>query len=271
MPMDRPPILVHRPRAAAEESVSFDPVADRYDASRGRHRGWWLAHSIDAELARFLAMPARVAEVGAGTAIVAAALRSRGWAVAGLDIAPRMLAVAAARLPRLLVRADAQRLPFGSGRVDAVYGVWMLHVVARPDQVLNEVSRVLRPGGRFLYVPSRPERPVTDVDEVLTALGIALRGGRPRADRLDAVRRLGADAGLVETTRITVSAGPDSLSPAAACRHLEARTWSPLWTLSDRDWTTHVEPALAALRRLPDQDRPRTGRDRYDACVLAKP
>jgi ubiquinone/menaquinone biosynthesis C-methylase UbiE len=44
--------------------------------------------------------------------------------------------------------ADAESLPFEDGQFDAVVGNFVLHHVSRPEQVLREVFRVLRSGGK---------------------------------------------------------------------------------------------------------------------------
>lgn len=48
--------------------------------------------------------------------------------------------------------ASADRLPFEEGSVDTVVSTLVLCTVDRPEAVLREVERVLRPGGRLLFV-----------------------------------------------------------------------------------------------------------------------
>jgi SAM-dependent methyltransferase len=50
------------------------------------------------------------------------------------------------------VVADALRLPFRNGSVDAVVGIDVLHHLARPRWFFSEVARVLRAGGRLALV-----------------------------------------------------------------------------------------------------------------------
>ena len=71
--------------------------------------------------------------------------------VVGLDIAPRMLAAAAAQDHRLLVQASAEALPFAPGRFDTVIcALYTLRDLER-STVYTEVARVLRPGGILAF------------------------------------------------------------------------------------------------------------------------
>jgi len=67
--------------------------------------------------------------------------------VIGLDLSEHELGLAAERGPGPWVRADALRLPFRDGSVDVVTSSMGLVVVTPLATVLQEVARVLRPGG----------------------------------------------------------------------------------------------------------------------------
>lgn len=51
-----------------------------------------------------------------------------------------------------VVTADAHALPFQDGSVDAVLSTLVLCSVGGLDRVLEEVHRILRPGGRFIFI-----------------------------------------------------------------------------------------------------------------------
>lgn len=51
-----------------------------------------------------------------------------------------------------VVRAPGEALPMADGSVDTVVGTLVLCTVPEPDAVLREIKRVLKPGGRFLFV-----------------------------------------------------------------------------------------------------------------------
>jgi ubiquinone/menaquinone biosynthesis C-methylase UbiE len=96
-----------------------------------------------------LAPGQRVLDVGCGPGRHAHALAERGLEVVGLDISQEFLAAAGSGA---WVRGDAQRLPFAAGRFDAAIslcqgGFGLLGGVG-DAAVLEEMARVVRPGGR---------------------------------------------------------------------------------------------------------------------------
>ena len=62
-------------------------------------------------------------------------------------------------------------------------------------------------------------------------------------------------AGLEPVDRIETPDGGST--PRVAADRLEERSLSWMWSVPDADWSRVVPPALARLRALPDQDRPR--------------
>lgn len=249
------------------ESLSFDRVADEYDATRGgEERGELIAAAV----APHLATDTGVLEIGVGTGVVAAALRGGGVDVVGLDLSPAMLARARERLgPRVAV-ADAERLPVADAAVGAAYAVWVLHLVADIPAVLAEAARVLRPGGRLVVVPGGAlGTSGSDVTEVVWDMWRRLQPhGRP--DDPDRVVRLAAQAGLRLLTRGELLSAERATSPAQAAAAISGRSFSVLWEVDDRTWSREVEPLLARLRALPDQDRPRTAAERYALLVFER-
>jgi len=103
----------------------------------------------------------RVFELGCGAgAALVVLVRAAGPAgrVVGLDLSPRMIHLAAARLRRAglaqradLVVADASAIPFADASFDAVFMSFTLELFDTPEipLVLAQCGRVLRPGGRI--------------------------------------------------------------------------------------------------------------------------
>ena len=97
-----------------------------------------------------------VVEIGAGTGVNAAYFaRGTRWRVAEPNgYVPADLARAAERhgLALDLHAGGAEALPFADASADAVVSTLVLCSVSDPSRVLAEVRRVLRPGGRFVFV-----------------------------------------------------------------------------------------------------------------------
>jgi len=114
------------------------------------------AAETDERLRRLLA-PAgdeRALDVGTGAGAFAIALAPLVREVVAVDVVPELLEEARKRVPANveLVAADATSLPFDAGSFDLVSCARTFHHVPRPELVLAEMNRVLRPGGTMLVV-----------------------------------------------------------------------------------------------------------------------
>ncbi len=75
--------------------------------------------------------------------------------ITAFDLSPRMLDRARRRLASERVShamADLTRLPFRDGQFDAIVCGWVLEHLPDPRPGLNELARVLRPGGKLLLL-----------------------------------------------------------------------------------------------------------------------
>jgi ubiquinone/menaquinone biosynthesis C-methylase UbiE len=70
------------------------------------------------------------------------------------DVQDEMLARVPGEMSR--VGADMRGLPFADGTFDAVYAITALEFVPEPDMALQEMSRVLRPGGLMVLFCLNP-------------------------------------------------------------------------------------------------------------------
>jgi SAM-dependent methyltransferase len=245
-------------------SVSFDRIADTYDETRGgTERGDELARAIDRHLC-----PGTVVEVGAGTGAVALPLTARGRSVLGVDLSAAMLRQARERLGARVVVADGYRLPVPDGAVPNAMVVWVLQLV--PDIVgfLAEAARILARDGRLVVVPAGGQRIDDDeIEAIMRPLNHALR---PPRDRPEQVVDAAVAAGLRLVDRTSMSTRPWLKSPEDEARGVEARDWSTLWDVPDDRWREVVEPAIAALRALPDPATPRELRATYDVLSFTR-
>jgi SAM-dependent methyltransferase len=114
-----------------------------------------------------------------------------------------------------LVRGDLRALPFAAGRVDAAfawYSALFLFDEATNAAVLEEVARILRPGGRLLHHGASPAR--------LAADPTARHVGRTRAGgRVEEVARYDAASGREHLWRRLIRPGGEVLEGAWSVRH----------------------------------------------------
>lgn len=98
------------------------------------------------------AAPRRVLEVGCGEGELAARVqRELGAEVVAIDQSERMVELTRARGVDARV-GDVQDLPFEDGSFDCAVAAWMLYHVHDVERALDELARVLRPGGRLVAV-----------------------------------------------------------------------------------------------------------------------
>lgn len=162
--------------AGAQESVRanrswWDGEADGYYAEHGAFLGddrfVWCPEGLDEEDAALLGpVTGRdVLEVGCGAAQCSRWLTARGARAVGVDLSAGMLGrgrllgrrPGSTRPP--LVQADARRLPFADASFDLACSAFgAVPFVADPGQVMAEVARVLRPGGRWVFSVTHPIR-----------------------------------------------------------------------------------------------------------------
>lgn len=97
----------------------------------------------------------RLLDLGCGDGTYSIAAFQRGARVTGVDISDAMLDSARRRATACGAsvewrQASAESLPYDSGTFDIILAVTILCFVKDPLQAVQEVSRVLRPGGSFV-------------------------------------------------------------------------------------------------------------------------
>jgi ubiquinone/menaquinone biosynthesis C-methylase UbiE len=154
-----------------------------------------------------------VLEVGPGTGVNFAYFPS---GVRWIGVEPnshlrRQVAEAARRCGvRAAVRdGTAERLPVPDASVDAVVATLVLCSVRDLGEALREIRRVLRPGGRFVFVEHVSAPPGTWLRRLQRWIrplwSLAAGGCRPDRDTLEAIRRAGF--ARVDAERFAVPAG----------------------------------------------------------------
>jgi demethylmenaquinone methyltransferase/2-methoxy-6-polyprenyl-1,4-benzoquinol methylase len=138
----------------------FATIADRYDLitvllSYGLDRKW---KDRLISLAGIAAND-RVLDLACGTGDILFRGAGRAKIAVGLDVTLRMLQLAATKQTAPLVNGDMLALPFASGYFTVVTAGYGLRNVPDLQKAIDEIARVLAPGGRFLSLDfNRPEQ-----------------------------------------------------------------------------------------------------------------
>jgi demethylmenaquinone methyltransferase/2-methoxy-6-polyprenyl-1,4-benzoquinol methylase len=166
----------------------FSTIADRYDLitvllSYGQDKRWKRRLCALAD-----AKPGiRALDLACGTGDITLALTANGASTTGLDITPRMLELAAAKKTPAAapwwVAGDMMALPFGAARFDLVTTGYGIRNVPILRGAIQEIHRVLKPGGLFLSLDfNRPSNApirlvyLSYLTLVGSALGFVLHG-----------------------------------------------------------------------------------------------
>jgi len=189
-----------------DASTFFAGAAAEWDRLRTELYG--RSFTFDAMLA-LLPRDHVVADLGCGTASVAAQLAPHVKQVIGVDNSAAMLKAAKKRavdLPNVeLRRGELEALPIPSGACDAALLLLALTYVPEPTKVLEEVARILKPGGRAVVVDLLPH----DRDSFRRQLGQHHMGFDPKD-----LEKTMTQAGLTGTASRPLAPEPGVKGPA---------------------------------------------------------
>lgn len=142
----------------------------------------------------------RILDVGCGFGNAADIFRSSNVSAeySGIDIAGSREATSKVRADFPFGVFNGQSIPFGNDRFDVVYSSQVLAHCRRPDELIAEMYRVLKPGGRLIGAASHLQpfhsRSIFNITPFgFTAIaadaGFKIREIRPGADGLTLIRR----------------------------------------------------------------------------------
>jgi ubiquinone/menaquinone biosynthesis C-methylase UbiE len=153
----------------------FDKLAPVWDTMRSPE----AFAPVDAALAALPGPPKTILDVGTGTGSVAqlAAARFPGADVTGVDVSPRMVAIAREKVPgvRFEVADAGRRLPFGDGAFELV-------TLGNMIPFFDELARITAPGGHVLFAFSAGDETPIYVPAETLRRELAARGFADFAD-----------------------------------------------------------------------------------------
>jgi SAM-dependent methyltransferase len=126
---------------------------------RGRMLDWAMRQMNDLRPETLVAAEGEVLEVGFGSGLNLDFYPTSVTSVVGVEPKPpegveaieERIARSPFRVERCALRADGD-LPFDAGRFDTIVSTWTLCSIPDASRALTEMRRVLRPGGRFLFI-----------------------------------------------------------------------------------------------------------------------
>lgn len=214
-----------------------DPGADvqrRYFATRRSKRiapvrsPYVLRHVAEAMDAIGATPGERVLEIGAGAGRHAFLLRSAGLRVEAAELSMELVGEFRERSPYgrdiPVEVADATDLPDSwKERYDAVFGFFVLHHVRDLERLFGSVYKVLRSGGRFVFVEPNGVNPLYYL-QVLITPGMSFKGEASLPSmRKGTLCRLAARAGFVDIAITCFGYFPPVIANSRLGRRLEAR------------------------------------------------
>jgi ubiquinone/menaquinone biosynthesis C-methylase UbiE len=155
-----------------------------------------------AEVTAGLPDGAEILEVAPGPGFFAVELAKRGYRVTGLDISHTMVEIARENRAGLDIdfrQGDVTQAPFADESFDLVVCQAAFKNFRKPVTALNEMHRVLRPGGFAVIHDLNHEATAADIDREVAGMDVGVVGGFTVRQTLGWLRRRAFTAAQFET------------------------------------------------------------------------
>lgn len=187
--------------------LSLDRQNELREQYRRAHPGWQPATERYAGLVRTRLRPeARLLDIGCGRGGLVEQLDHPLAQMIGVD--PDWVSLREHRLALPRAAAFSHRLPFTAQSFDVVMASWLLEHLERPSSTFNEIGRVLKPGGVFVFITPNSRHPLALLNRGLGRFA-RLQGrvvewfyGRSRADTFPTYYRANETAVLGQLSRL---------------------------------------------------------------------
>jgi ubiquinone/menaquinone biosynthesis C-methylase UbiE len=249
--------------------ISFDRAADFYDNTRT------LAPEVSEWLTAEILRLGRVTpdtiffEPGIGTGRVALPIVERGYAYTGVDASEAMMDKLRQKLEgkahRLtLVNADATALPLEDNSFDVAIAPHILHLIADWQTAMDELRRVLKPSGVFIYFhhPTNRTAAYDDIGRQWRQIlaGYGYDSGFTGGVTEDVLSRLQEQGATLET--VVVAKWSRERTVERILQTYRDRIYSNMWRVPDDIYPRALADLEAwAVEEFPDPNLPMTAQD----------
>lgn len=136
-----------------QEIQTQDHVATYYEDVR--YKIWWSRAYHDwlfNRMVKLLQPNGKILDAGCGNGLLAEYLpNEKVW---GVDISPEMIKHAQKRLYDARV-GNVESLPYEDDFFDTIFARAIIHHLENPEQGVRELTRVLKPGGKIIFLDTR--------------------------------------------------------------------------------------------------------------------
>jgi len=227
-------------------SISFDRAAGYYDETRGFPPGMQeRAISLMTEAGHWRE-DSRILEIGVGTGRISVPVASVVGKTYGVDLSREMMGQLRAKDGAEKVRltqGDVTLLPFPAALFDSVIAVHIFHLVSSLERALDEVDRVLKPGGVLFH--GRSSLGLNELWEVWQS-AVGDETSTNVVKRWDRIRDVLDSRDWRKLPPLTIKY-TFTRRPIEYVRWFEQRYFSATWTMPDEILQTGVAAVREAL------------------------